>query len=856
MGEYVADGRISMRPDGANSGARDTGARIGRYVVLESVGTGAMGVVYGAYDPELDRKIALKLIKPGQGAKAMARERLLREAKAMARLQHPNVVAVHDVGVYEDQVFLAMEFLAAGTIKDWLKAKPRTWREILDVFIAAGRGLAAAHEAGIVHRDFKPENVLLDNNGRPRVVDFGIARQAEGRDDDRGGETLRPDEAAKVAEALEQTARLKQSSGNVAPLLTLTKTGTWVGTPAYMAPEQFLGERGDEKSDQFSFCVALYEALYGERPFAGDDMLSLSVSVTTEHLRPMPKDRGVPAWIRRVIMRGLKAAGAARWPSMSALIAALENDPAVKLRRGLTVGGAVAVVAVVLLVAWQMASRRRLEVERQIAKHIEESNQATLAARGKAGEARALRTRALAAFDAMDRDGGETLWRQTRSLIPAVDAEYDRAEHALERGIVLDQDTGGIRKQLSDVRYEHLEFAEDFRMGSKAVVLQERLAGSDAEKRKQLAVPGMVTLRFPPRAAGPVPAALERFETDPATGRRVPRTVGRVSGRDETLQLPPGSYRTVMEGSGLASAAHVFEVRRGEHLTLDVTLPPVSSVPDGFIYVPAGESWFGDASEQLRTQFLNAVPMHRRRTDAFLIARHETTYADWIAFLDSFPPGARARHAPDVSTAIRGTLRLRETGEGWQLSFQPTTERYTAMSGSPIVYVGRKQMSRQDWLRFPVAGISPRDAAVYTAWLRSTGRVPGARLCTEVEWERAARGADDRVFPHGDELLADDANFDLTYGRVQSAYGPDIVGAHSGSRSPFGIDDLAGNAFEFAVSSQRPDEFVIRGGAYYYGSATCLSTNREVVAETFRDPTAGLRVCASVGKEPDGKNGR
>ena len=256
----MQDGRANARTANVTAGDLQTGARIGRYVVIESVGSGAMGVVYGAYDPELDRKIALKLLKPGQGAKEKARARLLREAQAMARLAHPNVVAVHDVGVFEDQVFLAMEFLGGGTIKSWLGDKPRSWREILAVFIAAGRGLVAAHAAGIVHRDYKPDNVLLDKEGRPRVVDFGIARQAEqvegAVDDDGDGEDARGD--------LVKT--LREGGGAPAALLTLTKTGAVVGTPAYMAPEQFMGERGDDRSDQFSFCVALYEALYGERP--------------------------------------------------------------------------------------------------------------------------------------------------------------------------------------------------------------------------------------------------------------------------------------------------------------------------------------------------------------------------------------------------------------------------------------------------------------------------------------------------------------------------------------------------------------------------------------------------------------
>src|SRR5262249_49033118 len=148
-------------------------------------------------------------------------------------------------------------------------------------------------------------------------------------------------------------------------------------------------------------------------------------------------------------------------------------------------------------------------------------------------------------------------------------------------------------------------------------------------------------------------------------------------------------------------------------------------------------------------------------------------------------------------------------------AFQPETTMYTALEGESVQYVGRQVRSRQDWLRFPVAGISPLDADLYVKWLRETGRVPGARLCTEVEWERAARGADDRLFPKGDVLLPADANFNATYGRVDSAFGPDEVGSHSASRSPFDVDDLAGNVFELAVSSLKRDEMVIRGGAYY-----------------------------------------
>jgi formylglycine-generating enzyme required for sulfatase activity len=818
------------------AGDLDTGARIGRYVIIERVGTGAMGVVYGAYDPELDRKVALKLIKPGQGVKDTARARLLREAKAIARLQHPNVVAVHDVGVFEDQVFLAMEFVAGGTIKSWLAAQPRAWREILDVFIAAGRGLAAAHAAGLVHRDFKPDNVLLDKETRPRVVDFGIARQAGGGDDELAGET------ADLAD--DGTATLRDSGGKNA-LATLTKTGTWVGTPAYMAPEQFLGERGDEKSDQFSFCVALYEALYGERPFAGDDMLSISVNVTTEQIRPLPKDRGVPAWVRRVILRGLKVDPGERWDSMAALIRALEHDPAISLRRRVIVVGTAALVLTTLIVAWQVVARRRADAEREVARQLDAARGDAALARSKLSEARDLRHRSFTAFDAMDREDGEAFWRQMRALLPAIDAAYDRAEGGFETAFALDRSRSDIRGQLSDLRFEHLLSAEEFRLDSKAQVLVERLASSDPEgvKRKLLAAPGALVLSATPLSAE---IALERYERDPVTEKREPKRMATLRGGESTTALAPGSYRLVVDGPGLAHFAYTFEMRRGEKHNVTLAAPRAASIPAGFVYVPAGEFWFGDGDEQLRTQFLGAVPIHKRKTGAYLIAQRETTYEEWIAFLNTLPAADSARYAPNVSAATRGSLRLRQVGDDWQLTFQPTSRRYSALSGEPIVYVGRKTLARQDWMRFPVAGVSSEDARRYLAWLRSARGVPGARLCNELEWERAARGADDRLFPIGDAVAPDDANFDLTYGRVDSAYGPDVVGAHAASRSPFGVDDLMGNVFEFAVSSVKKDELVIRGGSYFFGSVNGRSTNREPVAPTFRDVVVGIRVCSSV----------
>ena len=821
----------------AESTDLDTGARIGRYVVLEHVGSGAMGVVYSAYDPELDRRIAVKLLKvqtAGTGGRAPAR--LLREAKAMARLAHPNVIAVHDVGLFDEQVFLAMEFLSGGTLKGWLSAKGRSWREILNVFIEAGRGLAAAHAAGLVHRDFKPDNVLLDKEGRPRVVDFGLARDAVAYADDAA--EMSPAEA-KLG-LVTPSGRSTDGGGH---LQTLTRTGALSGTPAYMAPEQFLGERSDERTDQFSFCVALFEALYGERPFAGDDLISLSVSVTEGQIRPLPKDRDVPTWIRRVVLRGLRPNPLSRFSSMAELIAALEDDPAVKRRRRLIAVGATCLVVLSLLAARQIVLRKRMELDREIAELVAGATQSAASAREKLARAHDARMHTWAAFDAMDRDQGEALWRQARALLPAIEADYVSAEKALETALVLDTSREPVRTQLVDAAYEHLVFAEGHRLPGTIAALTSKLVSVDTKgsKRSALIAPGSLLLNTVPAAEG----VLERYDRDPSTGARRPTKVGPIT-VGMKMALPAGSYRASLEAPGMANLVYPFEVVRGQDLAVDLRLPAADSVPPGFVYVPPGEFWFGEADEQLRTQFLNTVPLHRRGTGAYLIAKNETTYSEWISFLRTLPATDRAQHAPDVSTAVRGSLRLRESNGDWQLSFQPTTQRYVARQGEPIVYVGRAQRARQDWSRFPVAGVAPASVERYVEWLRKTGRVPGARLCTDVEWERAARGADDRLFPHGDDLDPDAANFDLTYGRKDTAYGPDVVGSHPASRSPFGVDDLAGNIFEFVVSSEKASEVAIRGGAYYFAAVVSRTTNRESVPASFRDVTTGFRVCSSV----------
>jgi WD40 repeat protein len=273
-------------------------ARVGRYQLGEALGAGGMGVVYRAHDPDLDRAVAIKVVQTGD---ASSGTRLLREAQAMARLRHPNVVPIFDVGPAEGAVFVTMPLLEGGTLRDWLHRGAPTFDEILDRFVAAGRGLAAAHAAGLVHRDFKPENVLLGTDGETQVSDFGIA-------------CLAGDETAPSV-----------SASTLAPG-TLTETGDVLGTPDYMAPEQLLGRPSDARADQFSFCIALWEGSYGERPFlmptadTADPRARLS-AIAAGPVPPPRRDR--PAWIAQLLVRGLAEDPDRRWPTMQALLDAI-----------------------------------------------------------------------------------------------------------------------------------------------------------------------------------------------------------------------------------------------------------------------------------------------------------------------------------------------------------------------------------------------------------------------------------------------------------------------------------------------------------------------------------------------------
>ncbi len=314
---------------------------IDRFTVLSCLGSGGMGSVYAAYDPRLDRKVALKLLRDGDGSNPsndrQSQGRLLREARAMAKLAHPNVGAVHDVGVCSNGddgslVWIAMEFIDGEDVLRWCRRARPSARELLDAYLQLGRGLAAAHAAGLVHRDVKPENAMRDRDGRVRVLDFGLAQL--------------PARTLPVGPAdLRELAAID--------LEAFTQSGALVGTPAYMAPEQFEGAAADARSDQYSFCVALFEALWHVRPHAGDSVSRIAEERRCGRVVQPPRRNDVPRGIRAILLRGLEPAAEKRWPSMDALLEALERSRSSRRRSW------IAAFAIGLAATFVVAAQRR-----------------------------------------------------------------------------------------------------------------------------------------------------------------------------------------------------------------------------------------------------------------------------------------------------------------------------------------------------------------------------------------------------------------------------------------------------------------------------------------------------------------
>ena len=403
------------------TGILDRGA-LGRFTSLEPLGAGGMGIVLAAYDPQLDRRVAIKVLRT-RGITPERREkeaaRLLREAKAMAQLSHPNVVTVFEAGTVDEHVFIAMEYVAGRTLRRWLNERKRTVAEIIDVFVKAGRGLAAGHAAGLVHRDFKPDNVLVGDDGRVRVIDFGLARG--------------------VLDATDEPDLRTKPMDVHSPLTTV---GSMSGTPAYMAPEQH--ERGtpqlDARTDQFAFCVSLFEALHGRLPYEGETMIELVANISLGNMRAIAPRADISARVNQALMRGLETKPADRFPSMTALLDQLEPPAPRRSRTGVAIAAVVAAAAAVAIVV--LATRKPAATCSSGEDRLAGVWDGAIKERAQQAFAKSGRSHATATFTRVGTqlDAYTTSWLGHRKQICDARARKERTETAFDLGMrCLDQ---------------------------------------------------------------------------------------------------------------------------------------------------------------------------------------------------------------------------------------------------------------------------------------------------------------------------------------------------------------------------------------------------------------------------------
>ncbi|MCA9635521.1 MAG: SUMF1/EgtB/PvdO family nonheme iron enzyme, partial [Myxococcales bacterium] len=446
-----------------------------------------------------------------------------------------------------------------------------------------------------------------------------------------------------------------------------------------------------------------------------------------------------------------------------------------------------------------------------------------------------LRSEAFAAIDSRRSEEGEELWAKAIVAGPLADHAFKEALQAQEGALVLDPSQADVFERLAGVLFERALLAEMRYDRPQAEELLERLRLYDTEGTfvERWSAPAHLSLTTDPPG---VEVAMSRYQRgeDGVYELVDRRSLGASPLRD--VELSPGSY--LLEVGALR---YPLMAKRGEGLELSIPLPDMDEVPEGFVYIPPGRFWAGSADDEtMRKSFFLAPPLHEVATGEYMIAIYEVTFGEWLDFLDAIPREERGDLVPDVDN-----LRLEETAEGWRLNFDMDGEAHALGRDDVLHFPDRTMLADQHWTRWPVLGVTVGNARAYVDWLNTSGRLPGARLCTELEWERAARGADQRNYPHGDVLRPTDSNFDLTFGRSSKAHGPTEVGSFPVSVSPFGIHDMPGNAIEWVEPSFSEGDTVARGTGFAYDAVQARAYNRPVTPESMREWTTGLRLCAT-----------
>jgi eukaryotic-like serine/threonine-protein kinase len=517
-----------------------------------------------------------------------------------------------------------------------------------------------------------------------------------------------------------------------------------------------------------------------------------------------------------------------------------------RLRRALAIAS-VAAIPLAAGAVWygierRDAERRELRVAEQLATAEAELREI------EAAVARARDTQR-AAIDRFEHqhDDGEDRWSDAQTEFSLARTRLRQATAQLEETLLVSGNRPSVRRLTAATILRELELAEELGDTARIDELRERLERYDDGTqlaRWRRATPVVLAARSATRIE------IARYARQPdglmlLSAPVISRDADRVS-----IELPPGSYRSSMHAPGIDPVALPFVVERTP-LELDVALPAPGQVPDGFVYVPAGAFLTGSKhDETFRRDVMKSRPRYRTSTPAFLIKRHEVTFDEWMDYLNALPPAElreRQRRAPG------GAPQTARLGGGGRIPFtlilQATAMPLKAAEGEPLRYPTRDRRAEVRWENLPATGISYTHAVDYARWLADIGRVPRARLCREIEWERAAKGADSRDYPHGDRLLPDDANIDVTYGRVPTSFGPDEVGQYAISNSPFGIADMAGNIAEWvlprdALPDRELTQGIIHGGSWYWEAPVAIIDNRSPMEVTADNALIGIRLCA------------
>jgi len=522
---------------------------------------------------------------------------------------------------------------------------------------------------------------------------------------------------------------------------------------------------------------------------------------------------------------------------------------AVRRRRFAAIAVAASLPAVAIATGLVLQQQSRAARDREVAAALVAAGQSVQDAEAHRAGAVRDRAEALRQFDTYDAVSAEPMWSSAQAELAAARTGYAAAIRKLEVALLLDSASGDVRARMASALFEQASLAELAGDHDAAEELAARLDAFDPHGGLGAvwSTPASLVIDAP----GAAQLVVRRY-VDHAGRRELTDPVASVTGARLDVRLAPGSYRVdLIGGDGLVVHDPVL-VSHGEVLRQTIALPRASDVPLGMVFVPAGRFLVGTSSSdtEFRRNFLTAVPLHPVTTAAYLIAIHEVTFADWIGYLRALPAEERELRRPRASTANGATLSLdggRRPDEPFTLTLQATIKPLVAREGEPLVYSERTRRQAIRWENAPVSGISIEDARAYTRWLTETGLLPGARLCTELEWERAARGADGRIWAHGDRIEPDDANIDRTYGRKDLGWGPDEVGAHPASTSPFGLQDTVGNAWEWVERAEddKDDSVVQRGGGWYQASPSAEAANRESNSPHARQAWSGTRLCVT-----------